>query len=97
MQMAVLEFSERPGRPLFHLEHFMDGLYIKYNSNSGYVADEKARQTPQVDGVIFSPVPYERIFSTVGHLSTLLRQAFFAKLNLILHIRTQQWSSLQPQ
>ena len=45
--MAVLEFIDRPGNPLFHLEHFIDGKYIKYNSNSGFV-EESIRLTPQV-------------------------------------------------
>jgi elongation factor 2 kinase len=34
-QVSVLEFKERPNLPLYHLEHFIDGKYIKYNSNSG--------------------------------------------------------------
>ena len=46
-QMSILEFVDRPGSPLFHLEHFIEGEYIKYNSNSGFV-DETFRQTPQV-------------------------------------------------
>lgn len=56
MQVAVLEFIEREGRPLYHLEHFIEGDYIKYNSNSGYVSDEKTRQTPQA----FSHFTFER-------------------------------------
>jgi elongation factor 2 kinase len=47
-QMSVLEFVDRPGRPLYHLEHFIEGDYIKYNSNSGFV-DENLRLTPQVN------------------------------------------------
>ena len=43
--MAVIELFERPGCPLYHVEHYIDGEYIKYNSNSGFVAD--CRQTPQ--------------------------------------------------
>ena len=46
--MCVLEFKDRPGAPVFHLENFIEGHYIKYNSNSGYVSDEKTRLTPQV-------------------------------------------------
>lgn len=34
-QVSILEFRDRPGSPLYHLEHFIDGKYIKYNSNSG--------------------------------------------------------------
>lgn len=46
-QMYILEFKDRPGEPLYHLEHFIEGEYIKYNSNSGFV-DENLRYTPQV-------------------------------------------------
>jgi len=45
-QMYVLEFTDRKGSPLFHLEHFIEGDYVKYNSNSGFV--DKCRLTPQV-------------------------------------------------
>lgn len=48
VQMCVVELSERPGRPLFHLEHYIEGKYIKYNSNSGFVRDDNLRLTPQV-------------------------------------------------
>ncbi len=45
--MNIVEFKDRPGSPLYHLEHFIEGDYIKYNSNSGFV-DECLRNTPQV-------------------------------------------------
>ncbi|TGZ38221.1 hypothetical protein CRM22_011286 [Opisthorchis felineus] len=45
-QMCVLEFFNRPDKPLYHLEHFIEGTYRKYNSNSGFV-DDFARNTPQ--------------------------------------------------
>jgi len=48
LQMSVLEFFERPGKPLYHLENYIDGNYIKYNSNSGFV-EENVRFTPQVN------------------------------------------------
>ncbi|KAK7502009.1 hypothetical protein BaRGS_00006761 [Batillaria attramentaria] len=54
-QMYVLEFKNREGSPLFHLEHFIEGDYIKYNSNSGFV-DETLRLTPQA----FSHFTFER-------------------------------------
>jgi elongation factor 2 kinase len=54
-QMYVLEFKNRPGAPLFHLEHYIEGKYIKYNSNSGFV-DEALRLTPQS----FSHFTFER-------------------------------------
>lgn len=46
--MSVIEFIQRPGKPLFHLEHYIEGDYIKYNSNSGFISCEKVRLTPQV-------------------------------------------------
>lgn len=48
MQMCVVEMTNRPGKPLFHLEHYIEGKYIKYNSNSGFVRDDNIRLTPQV-------------------------------------------------
>ena len=48
--MYVLEFKNREGSPLFHLEHFIEGEYIKYNSNSGFV-ENTCRMTPQVTNV----------------------------------------------
>ncbi|ESO93393.1 hypothetical protein LOTGIDRAFT_232789 [Lottia gigantea] len=54
-QMYILEFKEREGSPLFHLEHFIEGHYIKYNSNSGFV-EESVRLTPQA----FSHFTFER-------------------------------------
>lgn len=46
MQMWVIEFTERPNAPLFHLEPFIEGTYEKYNSNSGFLS-RMARLTPQ--------------------------------------------------
>ena len=47
-QMSVLEFESRPPEDRFyHLEHFIEGHYVKYNSNSGFV-DDGLRHTPQV-------------------------------------------------
>ena len=45
--MCVIEFENRDGSPLYHLEHYIEGDYIKYNSNSGFV-DENLRLTPHV-------------------------------------------------
>jgi len=44
---TVYEFPQRPGSPLFHVEHFIEGNYVKYNSNSGFVDNNQCRQTPQ--------------------------------------------------
>ena len=53
MQMCVVEMTNRPGKPLFHLEHYIEGKYIKYNSNSGFVRDDNLRLSPQVSDVTF--------------------------------------------
>jgi elongation factor 2 kinase len=45
-QMSILEFVQRTGEPLFHLEHYIEGNYVKYNSNSGFVEDSHLRNTP---------------------------------------------------
>lgn len=54
-QMYILEFHKRAEKPIYHLEHFIEGDYTKYNSNSGYV-DEHLRLTPQA----FSHFTFER-------------------------------------
>eukprot|EP00795_Rhopilema_esculentum_P009646 gene9646-17407_t len=47
-QVYIVELYQRENRPLFHFEHFIEGKYVKYNSNSGYVlADLNFRMTPQ--------------------------------------------------
>lgn len=56
MQMYVVEMTSRPGSPLFHLEHYIEGKYTKYNSNSGFVRDDNIRLTPQA----FSHFTFER-------------------------------------
>ncbi|XP_062381871.1 eukaryotic elongation factor 2 kinase isoform X2 [Sardina pilchardus] len=56
MQMCVIEMAQRPGKPLYHLEHYIEGKYIKYNSNSGFVRDDNIRLTPQA----FSHFSFER-------------------------------------
>lgn len=56
MQMCVMEMTNRPDKPLFHLEHYIEGKYIKYNSNSGFVRDDNIRLTPQA----FSHFSFER-------------------------------------
>ncbi|XP_038957666.1 eukaryotic elongation factor 2 kinase isoform X2 [Rattus norvegicus] len=56
MQMCIIELKDRQGQPLFHLEHYIEGKYIKYNSNSGFVRDDNIRLTPQA----FSHFTFER-------------------------------------
>lgn len=46
IQTYVIEMINREGSPLYSVEHLIDGKYIKYNSNSGYVSELK-RLTPQ--------------------------------------------------
>lgn len=49
LRMSVIELSDGSGA--YHMEAFIDGEYIKHNSNAGYVADESqagvSRRTPQ--------------------------------------------------
>ncbi|VDP21032.1 unnamed protein product, partial [Soboliphyme baturini] len=54
-QVSLLEFVNREGSPLFHMEHYIEGDYVKYNSNSGFVSS-LCRQTPQT----FSHFTFER-------------------------------------
>jgi elongation factor 2 kinase len=54
-QTAVIELSERQDKPLYCIERFIEGDYIKYNSNSGFVSSE-CRHTPQA----FSHFTFER-------------------------------------
>jgi len=56
--MGVVELVERPGAPLYHIEHYIEGEYVKYNSNSGFVEEKTGhcRQTPQA----FSHFTFER-------------------------------------
>ncbi|XP_065113840.1 eukaryotic elongation factor 2 kinase isoform X3 [Paramisgurnus dabryanus] len=56
MQMCAVEMTGRPGSPVFHLEHYIEGKYTKYNSNSGFVRDDNIRLTPQA----FSHFTFER-------------------------------------
>ncbi|XP_062999434.1 eukaryotic elongation factor 2 kinase isoform X2 [Elgaria multicarinata webbii] len=56
VQTCIIEMKNRPGQPLFHLEHYIEGKYIKYNSNSGFVRDDNIRLTPQA----FSHFTFER-------------------------------------
>ncbi|XP_022235285.1 eukaryotic elongation factor 2 kinase-like isoform X2 [Limulus polyphemus] len=55
-QMYVIELCNRSGKPLYHLEHYIEGNYIKYNSNSGFISREAIRLTPQA----FSHFTFER-------------------------------------
>ncbi|XP_061456344.1 eukaryotic elongation factor 2 kinase isoform X2 [Rhineura floridana] len=56
VQTCIIEMKNRTGKPLFHLEHYIEGKYIKYNSNSGFVRDDNIRLTPQA----FSHFTFER-------------------------------------
>lgn len=82
--MCVLEFENRePGDQFYHLEHYIEGHYIKYNSNSGFV-DENARFTPQVfynrqflrqSGLslsLLALLPYFKLWLLGCHVETLV-------------------------
>lgn len=43
MQAAVIEFKDRPGKPVLAVEHLIEGDYVKYNSNRWGVALLAAR------------------------------------------------------
>lgn len=54
--IGVIEFIDRPGSPLFCIERFVEGDYVKHNSNSGFLEDKVKRLTPQT----FSHFSFER-------------------------------------
>ncbi|VDM97157.1 unnamed protein product [Thelazia callipaeda] len=54
-QVCILEFVNEDAHQFYHLERFIEGEYIKYNSNSGFVSDI-CRKTPQA----FSHFTFER-------------------------------------
>ena len=54
-QTYIIEFGQRKESPLYCVEHLIEGEYIKYNSNSGFVADV-SRLTPHA----FSHFTFER-------------------------------------
>ncbi|MEW5299115.1 MAG: hypothetical protein WDW36_002161 [Sanguina aurantia] len=48
IQPSILEFPQREGSPVMSMEQLIEGPYLKYNSNSGFVlADDLLRHTPQ--------------------------------------------------
>ena len=53
----MVDRIDKNGKPkLYHVEHFIQGEYIKYNSNSGFVDGTNCRKTPQA----FSHFTFER-------------------------------------
>jgi len=72
VQMCVLEFENRPeGERFYHLENYIEGQYIKYNSNSGFV-DANLRATPQVN------------LGRVAERASLIDRLFLNFLNFLL-------------
>lgn len=47
IHVFIVEFLDREDHPLFCVERFIDGPYIKHNSNSGYLENHHKRLTPQ--------------------------------------------------
>ena len=88
--MGVIELVEISGAPLYHIEHYIDGDYVKYNSNSGFVVDKTGymRQTPQA----FSHFSFERSghelvvvdIQGVGDLYTMLTKTKAEVVRLLL-------------
>jgi len=54
MQVFVLELVDRPSKPAFCVERYLEGKYVKYNSNVGFCDD--TRNTPHA----FSHFTFER-------------------------------------
>lgn len=76
--MSVIELIGRDGSPLYHIEHFIEGKYVKYNSNSGFVRSEALRMTPQAFShftfekqvyLLFSIAAVELLLVTEKHIS----------------------------
>ena len=60
---------------MFHIEHFIEGKYIKYNSNSGYIhLDDTLRATPQVEYVLAMPTTH---FDSLKNLESFSINSFF--------------------
>ena len=51
----VLELAERDRKPLVGVERFIEGEYVKHNSNFGWIEESEDRNTPQA----FSHFTYE--------------------------------------
>ncbi|CBY34062.1 unnamed protein product [Oikopleura dioica] len=45
MQICIVQLVDRADAPFFQMENFIDGEYVKYNSNSGFIGND--RMTPQ--------------------------------------------------
>ncbi|KAL3900074.1 MAG: hypothetical protein SGCHY_001602 [Lobulomycetales sp.] len=43
----IIEFPAREGSPTFSVERFIEGEYVKHNTNSGFVDEKFCRLTPQ--------------------------------------------------
>uniref|UniRef100_A0AC35U1B6 Alpha-type protein kinase domain-containing protein n=1 Tax=Rhabditophanes sp. KR3021 TaxID=114890 RepID=A0AC35U1B6_9BILA len=54
-QMGILKFDDEDVNGYYHIEHFIEGKYVKHNSNSGFVSD-LMRMTPNA----FSHFTFER-------------------------------------
>jgi elongation factor 2 kinase len=46
MQAAVLEFRDRPDKPLFCVEHMIEGDYVSENTSQSLSAHASRRQPP---------------------------------------------------
>lgn len=94
MQMCVVEMASRPGKPLFHLEHYIEGQYIKYNSNSGFVRDDNIRLTPQV--YLAEPVQNvaatESDFIHTDHEPVFTQQSCGLRLSVTLRLNARDTS-----
>ena len=86
LRMSVIELADGSGA--YHMEAFIDGEYIKHNSNAGYVADESqagvSRRTPQCFShftyvhrtVSQWPNTFQQFFQLVGHRTKVFHNCF---------------------
>ena len=49
LEASLVVFKDRPGRPCYFMEAYVEGDFVKHNGNAGYVNDRDhvARATPQ--------------------------------------------------
>ena len=51
LKLSYIRLEDREEEPIYHLEAFVDGEYVKHNSNAGYVQADSdsgiSRRTPQ--------------------------------------------------
>lgn len=83
-QTYIIELQEREGSPLYAVEHFIEGGYIKYNSNSGFVSDIN-RLTPQTfSHFTFEKSNHQLIVVDIQGTVTLVQHSLMIMHNLMV-------------